>query len=306
MDAGLHSMYLMLNNATSLSSRAYLFSTKVTAHSISLAYGLHSQLLPMSTYFYVKTDTIAGKITESRPNQNLAFPRSHHLILSYNYITPSLWKFSGEVYAQFLRKVLVEPQAGSSYWMLNNSDGFPEFTTVAKGKGTNYGMDLSVERFFSKKYYLLITGSLFSSKYQTADGKIYNSAFNDQFSTAMTLGREFTFKNNSVFQVGARLMYNGGYRYTPADLAASAAQGRFVPLKGADYESQAPAYFRVDGRVSYRSNRKKYATVLSLDVQNATNYINVTSISYNPVTNALEPRKTGNGFVPVLSYQIDF
>jgi hypothetical protein len=260
----------------------------------------------MSTYFYVRKDTIAGKITESRPNQNLAFPRSHHLILSYNYVTPSLWKFSAEVYTQFLRKILVEPQTGSAYWMMNNSEGFPEFTTVAKGKGTNYGVDLAIERFFSKKYYLLITGSVFNSTYQTADGTTFNSAFNDRFSTAMTFGREFTFKNGSVFQIGARTIYNGGYRYTPLDVAASAKAKRFVPLKGVDYQAQAPAYFRMDGRISYRSNRKKYATVLSLDVQNATNYINVTSTSYNPVTNALEPRRTGNGFVPILSYQIDF
>lgn len=306
MNAGLHSMYLLLNNTASLEPRLSFQYRSPKAHSVSFAYGLHSQLLPMSTYFYVRKDTIAGKITESRPNQNLAFPRSHHLILSYNYVTPNLWKFSAEVYAQFLRKILVEPQTGSAYWMMNNSEGFPEFTTVAKGKGTNYGVDLAIERFFSKKYYLLITGSVFNSTYQTADGATYNSAFNDRFSTALTFGREFTFKNGSVFQIGARTMYNGGYRYTPLDAVASAKEKRFVPLKGADYKAQAPAYFRMDGRISYRSNRKKYATVLSLDVQNATNYINVTSTSYNPVTNSLEPRRTGNGFVPILSYQIDF
>lgn len=306
MNAGLHSMYLALNNTTSLEPRLSFQYRSPKAHTVSLAYGLHSQLLPMSTYFYLKKDTIAGKIVESYPNQNAAFPRSHHLILNYNYITPSLWKFSTEVYLQLLRKVLVEPNAGSAYWMLNGADGFPEFTTVAKGKGKNYGIDMSVERFFSKKYYLLITGSLFNSTYQTADSKTYNSAFNDRFSTALTFGREFTFKNGSVFQLGARSMYNGGYRYTPIDAVASAKAKRFIPLAGADYAAQAPAYFRVDGRVSYRSNRKKYATVLSLDVQNATNNLNYTSTSYNVVTNTLEPRRAGNGFVPVLSYQIDF
>lgn len=307
MNAGLHAMVLTLNKTTSLEPRLSFQYRSPTAHTLSLAYGLHSQLLPMSTYFYVRKDTLSsGAVAMSRPNQQAAFPRSHHFILSYNYVTPSLWKFSAEVYAQLLRKVLVEPIAGSTYWMLNNSSGFPEFTTVAKGKGTNQGVDLAVERFFSKKYYLLITGSVFKSTYQTIDGKTYGSAFNDRFSTAVTFGREFTFKNGSVFQLGGRSIYNGGYRYTPLDVVASARAGRYIALKGADYSAQAPAYFRIDGRVSYRANRKRYATVLSLDVQNATNHINVTSTSYNPVSNTLDLRRTGNGFVPVLSYQIDF
>lgn len=190
--------------------------------------------------------------------------------------------------------------------MLNYSDYFPESATVSKGKGKNYGIDLSVERFFSKKYYLVLTGSLFNARYQTLDGKTYNSSFNDVFSTALTFGREFTFKNGSVFQLGGRSIYNGGFRYTPFDEAASASQKTYVALKGADYSMQAPAYFRIDGRISYRTNRRRYATVVSLDVQNATNRINVTSVQYNSVGNRLETRKTGNGLVPVLSFQIDF
>jgi hypothetical protein len=79
-----------------------------------------------------------------------------------------------------------------------------------------------------------------------------------------------------------------------------------VALKGADYAAYAPNYFRIDGRVSYRTNRKRFASVVSLDIQNATNQINYTSVQYNSVTNKLEPRKSGSGLVPILSYQLDF
>ncbi|PLK45409.1 TonB-dependent receptor [Emticicia sp. TH156] len=306
LNAGLHSMHLFLNNTASLEPRLSVMYRSPKAHTISFAYGLYAQLLPMSAYFYSKRDTIAGVITASKPNKNLSFPRSNHFILSYSYVTPGLWKFSAETYYQLLRKIPVEPVAGSSYWMLNYSDYFPESTTVSKGKGKNYGIDLSVERFFSKKYYLVITGSLFNARYQTFDRKTYNSSFNDVFSTAFTFGREFTFKNGSVFQIGARSIYNGGFRFTPLDEAASAIQKTYVQLKGADYSLQAPAYFRLDGRVSYRTNKSKYATVVSLDIQNATNRINSTSVQYNSVENRLETRKTGNGLVPVLSFQVDF
>jgi hypothetical protein len=306
MNAGLHFMHLFLNKTSSVEPRFSIQYRSPNAHSLSFAYGLHSQMLPMSAYFYIRKDTLDGKTVTTKANQNLQFPRSNHFILSYNYVTPKLWKFSAEVYYQMLNRVPVESKTGSSYWMLNYGESFPETPTVSKGKGKNKGIDLSIERFFSKKYYLLITGSVFDSKYQTFDGKIYNSAYNDRFSTALTFGKEFLFKNGSVFQLGGRSIFNGGYRYTPLDVAESAKQKRYVALKGADYAAQAPNYFRIDGRISYRTNRRKTASVVSLDVQNAINRINVTSIQYNSVTNQLEPRKTGNGFVPILSYQLDF
>ncbi|CAH0995689.1 hypothetical protein EMA8858_01814 [Emticicia aquatica] len=306
MNAGLHFMYLFLNKTSSLEPRFSIQYRSPNAHSLSFAYGLHSQFLPMSAYFYVRKDSVDGKVITTKANANLQFPRSNHFILSYNYITPNLWKFSAEVYYQLINRVPVEPKIGSTYWMLNYAESFPETPTVSKGKGKNKGIDVSIERFFSKKYYLLITGSIFDAKYQAYDGKIYNSAFNDRFSTALTFGREFMFKNGSVFQLGGRSIYNGGYRYTPLDEAESAKQKRFVALKGADYAAFAPAYFRIDGRVSYRTNRKKFASVVSLDVQNLTNQINYTSVQYNSVTNKLEPRKSGSGFVPILSYQLDF
>ncbi|GGD70185.1 prevent-host-death protein [Emticicia aquatilis] len=306
MNAGLHFMYLFLNKTSSLEPRFSIQYRSPNAHSVSFAYGLHSQFLPMSAYFYVRKDSVDGKVVTTKANANLQFPRSNHFILSYNYITPKLWKFSIEAYYQLLNRVPVEPKAGSTYWMLNYAESFPETPTVSQGKGKNKGIDMSIERFFSKKYYLLITGSIFDAKYQTFDGSIYNSAFNDRFSTALTFGREFTFKNGSVFQVGGRSIFNGGYRYTPIDEVESAKQKRYVALKGADYSAYAPNYFRIDGRVSYRSNRKNTASVFSLDMQNVTNHINYTSVQYNSVNNKLEPRKSGSGLVPILSYQLDF
>lgn len=306
LNAGFHLMHLFLNNTSSVEPRLSLQYRSPNAHTFSFAYGLYSQLLPMSAYFYTRKDTVAGVISESMPNKSLSFPRSNHFILSYNYVTPGLWKFSAEAYYQLLNKVPVEAKAGSGYWMLNYSENFPESAVVSKGRGRNYGIDLSVERFFSKKYYLVLTGSLFDSRYQTIDNQWYNSSFNDKFSTALTFGREFMFKNGSVFQIGGRSIFNGGFRYTPLDVTASAQEKTYIMLKGADYSLQAPAYFRIDGRVSYRTNRRRYATVVSLDVQNATNKINVTSVQYNSFENRLETRKTGNGFVPVLSFQIDF
>lgn len=306
VQTGFHCMYLFLNHSSSIEPRISIQYKMPIAHSISFAYGLYSQLLPMSAYFYTRKDTIAGQLIQFKPNSNLNFPRSNHLILNYNHITKNEWKITAEAYYQFLKKVPVESRSGSTYYMLNQSDGFPETPSVSKGKGKNMGIDAGIEKLFLRKYYVLLTASVFKSQFKTLTNKYLNSAFNDKFSTAFTLGREFSFKNGSVLQVGAKSLYNGGFPYMPLDVSQSTINHQYIAVSNSGYSINAPNYFRIDGRISFRTNHKKYASVLSLDIQNVTNKINITSIQYNQVTNALEQRRSGSGLVPVVSYQLDF
>ena len=57
--------------------------------------------------------------------------------------------------------------------MLNAGDffGIPSVDSmVNEGTGYNYGLELTVEKFLSRNYYVLLTGSLFDSKYKGYDG----------------------------------------------------------------------------------------------------------------------------------------
>ncbi len=306
IQTGLHFMRLFLNKTASAEPRISLKYNLKKAGSLGFAYGWYSQMLPMSAYFYTRNDTVAGEILQKRPNFNLKFPRSDHFILSYHHFMKNDWKITAEVYCQLLKKIPVENLPGSSYYMLNQSDGFPETPAVSKGKGRNAGLDLGVEKYFSKKYYVLISGSVFNSEFKTLTGKYLNSAFNDRFCTALTAGREFGFANGAVLQLGIKSLYSGGSPYTPLEVSESAVQGRYILMQNQDYSLHLPNYFRIDSRVSFRTNSRKRSTVWSLDVQNVTNKINVTSIRYNPVLNVLEHAKSGVGLVPVLSYQLDF
>ncbi len=306
IQAGFHFMRLFLNKTASVDPRISLKYNLKKAGSIGLAYGWYSQMLPTAAYFYTRNDTIAGEILQKRPNFNLKFARSDHFILSYHHLTKNDWKITAELYCQLLKKIPVENLPGSTYYMLNQSDGFPETPAVSKGKGKNTGLDLGVEKYFSKKYYVLISGSVFNSRFKTLTGTYLNSAFNDRFCSSLTAGREFRFANGTVLQLGVKSLYSGGSPYSPLEASESAAQGRYIPMQNQDYSLYIPNYFRIDGRISCRTNNRKRSAVWSLDVQNVTNKINVTGIRYNPLLNVLEHTKSGVGLVPVLSYQLDF
>ena len=69
----------------------------------------------------------------------------------------------------------------SGFSMLNAGGDFtfPEKAgLVNKGTGNNTGVELTVEKFLSKGYYLLTTGSLFNSNYKGSDGIKRNSTYN--------------------------------------------------------------------------------------------------------------------------------
>jgi hypothetical protein len=189
--------------------------------------------------------------------------------------------------------------------MTNNLLHF--FETASEGTGQNYGIDMVVEKFFSNKMYFLITGSMFESKYTPQDGIQRNTKFGTRWSSSYTIGREFEFGNAKTLQVGFRILYNGGFRYSPYDPIASAAESRYVMLAGEEWSAQVPAYKRVDARIAYRYNAKRFSGSISLDIQNLTSERNINAVAYNSLDNTLEFRNyPGGDFIPVLAFQFDF
>ena len=298
VSAGVHLLGLFLNQTWAADPRASL-RYKFNNQSLSLSYGLHSQYVPLGAYYY--QDTLGNL-----PNSNLRFMRSHHLIMGYRITLKKKIRLSAEGYFQRLFNIPVKPDGEQEYWMLNNQQGYPTFAVINEGTGYNYGVDVTVEKFFSQNYFILLTGSYFRSTYQNLAGQTFNTRFGTNFLSSLTFTKEFNIKQASTLQLGAKVMFNGGFRYTPHDTVASAAEGRYVPLEGAAWSEQVPPFIRIDARISYRLDKPKFAMVIALDVQNVMDYKNKNSVSYNAITNALDFRNHDSGLIPILSFQFDF
>ncbi len=74
----------------------------------------------------------------------------------------------------------------------------------------------------------------------------------------------------------------------------------------AEFGARLPAFWRIDSRIQYRFNAKKVAGNVSLDLQNTTNRINATGVSYDSASNTTSVRYRGGGFIPVLAFQVEF
>ena len=309
LNAGLHTQFLALNNSRSVEPRVGLKYQLAEKHTVSLGYGMHSQMQPVDVYFY-RSRQADGSYTQT--NKDLDFTRSQHFVIGYDVLPFKDWRIKTEVYYQYLSNIPVSQTPGS-FSMLNTGASFlPNNEDYLKnaGTGTNYGAELTIEKFFTKGYYMLLTGTVYESKYKGSDGIEHNTAFNGKFVYNVLAGKDFKVgkEKRNVFSLGIKMTQAGGRYFTPVDLAASQQRGTQV-LQGDEFafSERNPDFFRLDIKMGFTLNSKqsKIAQTISFDIQNVTNNKNVFAQRYNPVTNSVNTAYQ-IGFFPNFIYKIQF
>ncbi|MCB0679018.1 MAG: TonB-dependent receptor [Saprospiraceae bacterium] len=308
VNGGLHAQYLDLNDSWALEPRLAVNYHLSAAGALNLGYGLHNQMQPLPMYFL---ETRLPDGTDVQSNRELEFTRSHHFVLGYDQKLGASWRLKTEAYFQQIENVPVESEAGS-FSMLNVGADFvfpEEYFLVNAGSGQNYGLELTVEKFFSKGYYGLLTGSLFESKYKGSDGIERNTAFNNRYTLNVLAGKEFQFgaAKQNAFTVDLKMTTAGGRYYTPIDLEASMLAGEEVLDDTAAFSEQFDPYFRLDLKLGYRlnSSKRKFSQQFYLDFQNITNHQNIFTKRYSEDRNEIY-NVYQIGFFPDLLYRVQF
>lgn len=300
---GFHMLFLALNNTYSIDPRVSIQYKPFKNTTISAAYGIHGKALGIGSYLLQIRDN-TGAITQ--PNMDLKMPKMHHAILSFQQVIGLGFRANVEGYYQYGFHMPTSPVVNSGYWLFNERDNYGFQQMVSEGQTQNYGVDISVEKAFSRNFFVLVTGSLFWSQYKSlGDTEWRRTRVDKRWGTTIMGGYEFTFKKGGVLQIGVKSFISGGLRYTPADVAASQAAGVYVEDTSQLFGASAGTYFRLDARVAYRKDHKKFSYTIALDVQNCTNTKNVRYMIYDRIQSTLIPRYQ-SGLLPVLSFQIDF
>ncbi len=306
---GLHSQYLSYNEDFTLEPRAAVsFSTRAD-QTLSFAYGRHSQMVAAPVFFLEERQPDGSSM---RTNDNLDFIKSHHFVLGYDRFFGADWHIKAETYYQSIYDVPVEAFP-SSYSVINEGADFgfnDRNNLVNEGTGYNYGVELTVERFFNEKYYLLFTSSLYNSKYEGSDGIERNTAFNNRFVANILFGREWKFGSDKqhAWTIDSRISTTGGSPYTPIDLEATRMNaGREVLREEVAFSERYDPYFRWDVKFGVRLNsrNRNISHQFFIDLQNVTNRENEFVQRYNEVTDQIN-RVDQIGFFPDILYRITF
>lgn len=286
VQAGVHTQYYNLNKQWAVEPRAGIqFIPDGGKQVFGLGYGLHNQTQHITTSYTQTTVNDQTYLT----NIDLGFSTSHHAVFTYDWNISENLRFKAETYYQALRNIPVERHP-SSYSAINSGVSFAPHgldSLINNGKGYNYGIEFTLERFFNHGFYYLVTTSLFNSRYEGSDGIERNTGYNTNYVVNMLAGKEWKIKNGDALSVNIKFTTIGGPYLTPIDFEQSQALGRAVYRENEAFSERQRSYLRADLRISYRKEYKRSTLEASLDFQNLTNQKNIFSESYNPRTNSI-------------------
>lgn len=308
LNAGLHSQYSTLNKQFVIAPRAAFDYNFLPNHTINLGYGLHHQPVPLPLLFL--NENVNGESIQT--NRDLDYVQSSHYVLGYNVKLSNSWRAKVEVYYQDIEKAAVEAFPSSYSTLTEGADfGFENdrVSLVNEGVGFNQGIELTLEKFFSKGYYGLLTGSFFDSKYEGSDGIERNTPFNNGYVINLLAGKEFKTgpSGKNVWFVDTRLTTSGGRYFTPVDLEASQQAGFEILQEERAFSEQYDGYFRWDVKFGLKINsrNKKSSHQFYFDLQNVTANENIFVRRYNRLTNQVD-QVDQIGFFPDFGYKFQF
>ncbi len=279
---GVNAMKLFLNNKKCLEPRLSIKWDFFKHNTLTAGFGIHNQTQAYAIYFL---ETIDSLEQISLPNKNLGFSQSMHFILAYQRQLSENLRLKVETYYQSLNNIPLS--ITNPYFSLLNfatDDNIMNYNQlISNGKGYNYGVETTFEKFLNKGYYYLLTATIFESKYYDGFNNLRNTRFNTNYLLSFLAGKDFKFRfqKNSTYGLHTKFCYIGGQRYIPIDLSTSNAYGYMVYYDSLAFNEQYPAFIKLDLRLRYRVNMKRFAGELAVDVTNIFNRKNVEYQTYD-------------------------
>jgi len=309
LNTGLHGQFFSLNNSLTIEPRAGIRWRVKPGMAIGAGAGMHSQMIPSYIYFAGLQDDQGEYIMA---NKDIDFIKSNHFVITFDKSFGTNLRMRLEPYYQQLFNIPVEITP-SSYSILNEGHDLNRFfpdSLVNEGTGENIGIELTLEKFFSKTYFVMMSTSLYDAKYEGSDGKSYNSAFNGNYILNLLGAKEFRWgkKNSTSFGIGGKLTIAGGKRYTPIDETASDSVGYAIYIDGERNSMQFRDYFRADIKFNYKLNTKKLTHEIGLDLVNVSGSENILKQTYTgkPPPDGPVTEEYQLGFLPIFYYKVDF
>jgi hypothetical protein len=308
MNVGTNFQHLLLNNTYGIGPRFALSWQLLSSHKISIGYGWHHQMQPLHLYFNEKRNA-AGTWDDS--NKHLGFTQAHHVVAAYDWAIFDNWRLKFEGYYQMYTNVPITTYS-STYSGINMGQEFELLNLVDlenKGLARNAGLELTLEKFFSNRYYGLLTASFSDSKYQASDKVWRYTPYNNSFVLNFLVGKVFKIgpKRANAITVDANFIYATGSRYTPIDLEQSKLFGYEIREWDKAYTLQGKDYWRIDFKIGayFNNANRNISHRIFLDIINITNRQNILVEQYNASTESIE---TANqlGFFPDLTYRLTF
>lgn len=275
--AGLHHMNVLFNKKRTLEPRLSIQFAATEKQKIWAGYGLHSTMESVHHYF---TTIKQPDQSDKKVNEDLDLMKAHHFVLGYSYAFSKNLLIKTEAYYQKLYDLPVANDVNNIFSTVNEGLEIQYLDLVNKGKGRNYGIEITFEKSFNKGFYALVNTSIYQSKFTPLDGIERNTKFASDYLINALFGKEINGlgrKNNQILGINTKIFWSGGRKIIPllrnADgtLAVNPEKKLFYDLSKA-YSVSLDPIFQANLSFSYKWNKKKVAHELFLNIDNLSNY----------------------------------
>lgn len=309
--SGLHNMNVLYNNKSTLEPRIGINWQIDYTNSIHAGYGKHSTMESIHNYF-AKVKQPDGSVME--PNRDLGLLKADHYVVGYQKRFNDHLMAKFEVYYQHLYNLPVANNDTSYYATINEGIDYRYVDLVNEGTGKNYGVELTVERFFNNNFYFLYNASLYESKYTSLEGIERNTNYNGKYLMNILIGKEFVElgeKRNRTLGLNFKAFYGGGKRQVllkrdaMGNVEVDPASNDYFDYENA-YEDKIEDLYQITISANYKWEKPKTTQEIWLSLDNVTNTLGKTSEFYD----ADEPNSVGYatqfGFFPNLMFRVYF
>ena len=312
--AGIHNQFFsfMGNDKINMSIAEPRIGWKLkmkNGQAISAGAGMHSMTQPMYTYLYHQEDTDGEKVYE---NIDMDFSKSLHTGVGYEKAFKKSLNLKMEAYYQHLYNIPVTV-APSAFSLINMGSGFQRFfpqDLQNSGTGTNYGAEITLQKYFDKSFFFMFSGTVFNSTYVASDNIERSTSYNGNYIFNLLAGKEWKVGEKQSISLGFKATVAGGKLYGTVDTAATNTFQELIYLDEGFNSRQFPVYYRIDAKINWKFNAKKVTHEIGLDLVNVTARQNLLGLSYAPnlFDSVAEPvaERYQLGFLPLFYYKIDF
>jgi TonB dependent receptor/CarboxypepD_reg-like domain len=309
--SGLHNMNVLLNKKSTLEPRLALEYKATPQCVVHLGYGKHSNMESIHHYF---AKVLQPDSSVAEPNRDLGLLKADHFVLGFERRLGKNLRTKIEFYYQHLYDLPVENLDTSYFSTIVEGLDFRYVDLVNKGKGKNYGVEFTLEKFFSNSYYFLLNASLYESKYTALDGVERNTPFNGQYLVNFLCGKEFPMlgkKQNQTLGLNAKVFFGGGRKIIPllrdeaGNLAVDPAKNRIWDYSKA-FESSLEDPYQIQVSASYKWNKRRATHELFVNLDNITHHKGKITEFYDETKPGKIGYMTQFGFFPNLMYRVYF
>lgn len=304
--AGIHLLHFALNRQTLLEPRLGMRYDLTGRVRFSAGVGLHSRTESLAAYHAGIKQADNSRLPV---NTDMGLARSFQAAAGFDLDLAEDVLLRLEWYYQYLFRVPVIDKINSTWSVLNLAQGLPDAELVNEGEGRNRGMEITLEKSFTRRYYILATGSFFDSGYRAGDNRWHPTYYNNKTVINVLAGKDFSVgkEGRNVVGFNMRCHYRGGYRYTPVDYDRSLQLKRVVYLTARTNDESLPGFFRLDGGISFRKNNSTNSWIVMVDVQNITDRRNVFRRRFYYESGQVKSYNIYSiGIVPVFNFRVEF